>query len=184
MDTSDPSLKPVARGLGVPTLLCVLLAATEAAAQASSVGGATARRLLPPVPTISEIQTVVRSTAPGLPAGYVERSFSISAGPITAQRYADLVQNWGYQPVSCVLYGLWTRGNHCADGVNPASFYPGSWVRHDPCSGHRWDRAYQVIVYGWDHSGVGEGGSSYAYYEYFTCSATKTYTTLFKVTGP
>lgn len=184
MHTSEQALRPQPRSIGAAALLCALLSVTEVAAQASSVGSATARRLLPAVPTVSEIQTVVRSTATALPAGYAERSFSVSPGPITVQRYADLVQNWGYQAVTCQLYGLWQRGNHCADGVNPASFYPGAWVRHDPCGGHRWDRAYHVIVHGWDHSGVGEGGSAYVYSEYFTCSAPKTYTTLFKVTTP
>lgn len=180
MDTSDPSLKPAARGLGVPILLCALLAATEAAAQASSVGGATARRLLPSVPTISEIQTVVRSTAPGLPAGYVERSFSVSAGPITQHLSTELVTQWGYQLVACSVLTQ-TRVYTCADGVNPAAFYSNLGVARDPCSGVRWDKVYQVTVYPWTHWNSTTPNS---YTEHFTCSATKTYSTLYRVTTP
>jgi hypothetical protein len=152
-------------------------------AQASAVGGASAQRLLPAVPSLTQVESVVRAAAPALPAGYAERSFTVRPGPISPREYEHLIANWGYISVECALVGLWTRyGNTCADGVNPVSFYPGGWIAHNPCSGQRWDRVYRILVSAWDHSGVGEGGSYYSYYEYFTCSQPKTYTTLYKIT--
>jgi len=178
MHTSEQALRPQPRSIGAAALLCALLSATEVAAQASSVGSATARRLLPAVPTVSEIQTVVRSTATALPAGYAERSFSVSAGPITSYLFTELVMQWGYQLVTCWV-DIPSRVYTCADGVNPAAFYSNLGVAQNPCSGVRWDKVYQVTVYPWTRW---PSTPPVSYIENFTCSAAKTYSTLYRVT--
>lgn len=152
----------------------LLCAAVDTSAQASAVAGASALRLLPAVPSLTQIEAATRSAGTALPAGYVEKSLVVRPGPITYAEFDLLAKTWGYMVVDCGLSGILIRyRNACTDGVDPTFFYPTSRSGYNPCGGQRWDRVYSVLV--------PSGGSTYV--DYFTCSMPKTYTTIYKLTA-
>lgn len=150
----------------------VLLVSQAALAQASAVRSPTAVRLMPAIPTASDVQAAVNSSVgSGVPAGFTERRVGYSAGRITAENASLATTYAGWPKQSCTID---TLSSVCTDGRAPST------ITQDACAGAYASVIYEVVTSSTTCTPVSEGGggqctTTVSDSGFYTCAAPVTY---------